>query len=103
MDPGVFDPDRFRDEPTMTVGEVVERARVDLETAKRTWRALGFPDADDDEVAFDERDLESLRSLSALVSFGFPLEDLITMARTCTARRCLGSPTPRPACSTSAS
>lgn len=77
-----FDPDRFRDEPTMTARQVAERAGVDLDTAKRTWRALGFPDADDDEVAFDERDLDSLRSLAALVSLGFPLEDLITMART---------------------
>jgi adenylate cyclase len=82
VEPGVFDPDRFRDEPSMTARQVAERAGVDLETAKRTWRALGFPDADDDEVAFDERDLDSLRSLSALVSFGFPIEDLITMART---------------------
>lgn len=77
-----FDPDRFRLKPTMTGPEVAERTGVDFETTKRIWRALGFPEPNDDEVSFDDNDLASLRSLAALIELGFDIDELVGMART---------------------
>ena len=50
--------------------QVAERAGVDVELARTLWRALGFADVDDDNVAFTERDIEALRTVRALVEGG---------------------------------
>jgi hypothetical protein len=42
--------------------EVVERAGVDVEHARTLWRALGFADVDDDNVAFTSTATSSSRS-----------------------------------------
>jgi len=53
-----------------TRGEVAERAGVDTELARTLWRALGFADVDDDNVAFTDRDIEALRTVRDLVNSG---------------------------------
>ena len=50
--------------------EVAARARVDVELARTLWRALGFADVDDANVAFTDRDVEALRTVHELVSSG---------------------------------
>jgi adenylate cyclase len=50
--------------------EVAERAGVPLELTRTLWRALGFADVDDDNVAFTDRDVEALRAVQQLVEMG---------------------------------
>jgi adenylate cyclase len=50
--------------------EVAERAGVDVEQARTLWRALGFADIDNDNVAFTDRDVEALRTVQSLVDMG---------------------------------
>jgi len=47
--------------PQFTGSEVASRAGVDRGVADRLWRALGFPDTDEDERAFTEQDVRALR------------------------------------------
>jgi adenylate cyclase len=53
-----------------TRNQVAERAGVSTEHARTLWRALGFADLDDDDVAFTERDVEALRTVDELVRRG---------------------------------
>jgi adenylate cyclase len=53
-----------------TRAEVAQRAGVDTELARTLWRALGFADVDDDNVAFTDRDVEALRTVRELVRSG---------------------------------
>src|ERR1044072_8850868 len=55
--------------------EVAERAGVPLEHARRLWRALGFPDVDDDNVAFTDLDVHALRTVQELLELGLLDED----------------------------
>ncbi len=57
-------------EPTLTRLEVCEQSGVDLEVAVRLWRLMGFPQTDDDEVAFTPADVEALRNAWDLVELG---------------------------------
>src|SRR4051812_11708343 len=50
--------------------EVAEQAGVPVEHARRLWRALGFPDVDDNDVSFTEMDVEALRTVQSLVDRG---------------------------------
>ena len=50
--------------------EVAERSGVSLERAQRLWRALGFPDVDDDNVAFTDLDIQALQTVQGLVDLG---------------------------------
>ena len=61
--------------------EVAERAGVPLERAQRLWRALGFPDVDDDNVAFTDLDVEALRTVQGLVELGI-VDDEMQLATT---------------------
>jgi adenylate cyclase len=51
--------------------QVAEKSGMPLERTQRLWRALGFPDAADDEVVFTEADVQALRVLSELIDSGF--------------------------------
>jgi adenylate cyclase len=53
-----------------TRADVSRLAGVDLDTARTLWRALGFADVDDDNVAFTDRDVEALRAVHGLVEMG---------------------------------
>ena len=61
--------------------QVAERSGVPLERAQRLWRALGFPDADDDEVVFTDLDVQALRTVQELVELGL-LDDETQIATT---------------------
>jgi adenylate cyclase len=50
--------------------EVAERAGVSVDQARLLWRALGFADVGDDNVAFTERDVEALVAVRDLISRG---------------------------------
>jgi len=53
-----------------TEREVVERSGVDLETARKLWRAIGFPDVPEDEAAFTDSDIEALATLKQMIDQG---------------------------------
>ncbi len=51
--------------------QVAEMSGIPPERTQRLWRALGFPDAADDDVAFTDADIEALAVLSSLIDSGF--------------------------------
>lgn len=76
-----IDPARFREVPTLTGVEAARRAGVDHAFAKRVWLTLGFPDIPDDDVEFDESDVDVLKGLRLLLDQGYPEEDILEVAR----------------------
>lgn len=50
--------------------EVAEQTGVPLDRAQRLWRALGFPDAADDDVVFTDLDVQALKTVQELVELG---------------------------------
>jgi adenylate cyclase len=48
-------------QPTLDNEQVCEHANADREVADRLWRALGFPDVPEGELAFTEEDARALR------------------------------------------
>ena len=62
--------------------EVAERLDVPLESARRIWRALGYPAAGEREKAFTEDDLRAFEAVLGLVRSGTLNEDTaISLAR----------------------
>ncbi|RBY86436.1 adenylate/guanylate cyclase domain-containing protein [Blastococcus sp. TF02A-30] len=51
--------------------QVAQRAGMPPERTQRLWRALGFPDAADDDPAFTDADVQALAVLSTLIDSGF--------------------------------
>src|ERR687890_1908460 len=51
--------------------QVAELAGMPPERTQRLWRALGFPDAADDDPAFTDADVNALGVLSTLIDSGF--------------------------------
>jgi adenylate cyclase len=51
--------------------EVAARAGMPPERTQRLWRALGFPDAADDDLVFTDADIHALGVLSELIDSGF--------------------------------
>jgi adenylate cyclase len=51
--------------------QIAEMAGMAPERTQRLWRALGFPDASDDAVAFTDADVQALHVLSTLIDSGF--------------------------------
>src|SRR5688500_3091627 len=51
--------------------QVAALAGMPPERTQRLWRALGFPDAADDDPAFTDADVEALDVLSRLIDSGF--------------------------------
>jgi adenylate cyclase len=54
-----------------TADELAERVGMPREQSRRLWRALGFPDVDDDDPVFTDADVESLSTVQAMISMGF--------------------------------
>ncbi|MDX6285599.1 MAG: adenylate cyclase [Frankiales bacterium] len=50
--------------------EIAERSGVSLDYARRLWRAMGFPDAADDDRIFTDGDLNALQTLRELEAKG---------------------------------
>ena len=63
-------------EPQYTAAELAENAGMTIEQARRFWRALGFPDVPEDEVAFTDHDLNALTTVNGLIHFGVTDVDL---------------------------
>src|SRR6195256_5812436 len=55
-----FDYQLLRGPPRYTFEEACRRADFDLETARRLWRALGFPDPPRDARLFRDEDVEAI-------------------------------------------
>ena len=51
--------------------QVAELSGMAPERTQRLWRALGFPDATDDDPAFTDADVQALGVLSTLIDSGF--------------------------------
>lgn len=50
--------------------EVADRSGVPLDLAEELWGQLGFPHADDEDVAFTRNDVKALKQTAELVSLG---------------------------------
>ncbi len=67
---------------TLRRREVARAAGVSLHSARKLWRALGFPGVQDEDIAFTEADLDALRRVVSLVRDGvIDDETAITCAR----------------------
>ncbi|MDQ1661236.1 MAG: adenylate cyclase [Blastococcus sp.] len=51
--------------------QIAAKVGMPPERTQRLWRALGFPDAADDDPAFTDADVTALEVLSALIDSGF--------------------------------
>lgn len=63
-------------ELSYTSAEVADYAGVNLEEAKRLWRALGFPDTGEDP-AYGEPDVGALRTITSAIEVGLLDEETI--------------------------
>ena len=61
--------------------EVAEHAGVSVEQARLLWRALGFADVGDDNIAFTDRDVEALVAVQKLIGRGL-IDDTTQLAMT---------------------
>jgi adenylate cyclase len=62
--------------------QVAELAGVDVAHAQQLWRALGFADVTDDQLAFTDRDVWALRTVDQLGKQGWLSEQMqVSMAR----------------------
>ncbi|MEU4207192.1 adenylate cyclase regulatory domain-containing protein [Rothia terrae] len=60
---------------TLRRRETAESAGVSLLSARKIWRALGFPNVSDDDKYFTELDADALRRITGLVREGVVTED----------------------------
>lgn len=77
-----IDPQRFRPQPRYTLVQLSAEAGLDPAFGRRVLRALGLPQVADDEVEFDDRDLEVAKILRFLLDQGYADNDILTVART---------------------
>jgi adenylate cyclase len=68
--PVVLERELLGGERRYTRREVAERAGVPVDQARILWRALGFADVSDDNIAFTEHDADALRAVDGLVRRG---------------------------------
>lgn len=62
---------RLLGEPrSMRAREVAGKASVSIQSARKFWHALGFPNIEDEDTVFTEADLSALQALAALVRDG---------------------------------
>jgi len=57
--------------PTLTRLEVAKRSGLPPEVNAARWRALGFPEMADDDVAFTKADVDALKLTESLIGLGF--------------------------------
>jgi adenylate cyclase len=58
-------------QPTLTRLEVAKRSGLPPEVNAARWRALGFPEMADDDVAFTKADVDALKLTESLIGLGF--------------------------------
>ncbi|MEO6470909.1 MAG: adenylate/guanylate cyclase domain-containing protein [Aeromicrobium sp.] len=61
--------------PTLRRAEVEALSGIPAEVTRERWRALGFPEVDDETVAFTHTDVEALRITQKLIDLGILAED----------------------------
>lgn len=66
---------------TLTAIDVAERSEMPVDFLRRLWRSLGFAEADDDEVAFTEADLEAASTLAPFLAAGLDEDTLLLVAQ----------------------
>jgi adenylate cyclase len=81
-----FDRELMPGQPRYTFEEVCRRASFDIETARRLWRALGFPDPPPDARLFRDDDVEAVITLrrqieTTIAPLGEEGEDLVQVVR----------------------
>ena len=81
-----FDYELMPGRPQYTFEEVCRRASFDIETARRLWRALGFPDPPADAQLFRDDDVEAVITLrrqieTTIVHLGDRYEYLVQTVR----------------------
>lgn len=57
--------------PTLTRLEVAKKSGLPPEVNAARWRALGFPEVADDDIAFTKADVDALKVTEALINLGF--------------------------------
>jgi adenylate cyclase len=57
--------------PTLTRLEVAKKAGLAPEVNAARWRALGFPEVGDEDVAFTKLDVDALKMTETLIGLGF--------------------------------
>lgn len=62
-------------ERTLTYREMAKEMGVSTHSARKLWRALGFPNLDDDVKAFTQTDAEALATMVGLVREGYLNEE----------------------------
>jgi adenylate cyclase len=71
--------------PRYTFAEAAQRAGTDAGTARRLWRALGFPDLPDDAKALTDSDVKALRGFTQRLEdpwiYDWTIERAIPQAR----------------------
>ncbi len=81
-----FDYQLMPGRPRYTFAEACRRAGFDVDTAKRLWRALGFPDAPPEERLFRDEDVETIITMrqqidSTIVPVGENYVELVQIVR----------------------
>lgn len=56
---------------TLTRLDVAKKSGLSPEVNAARWRALGFPEVPDDDVAFTKADVDALKTTEALIQLGF--------------------------------
>ena len=79
--------------------QVAELAGMPPTRTQRLWRALGFPDAADDDPAFTDADVEALHVLSTMIDSGFVGPDTEASIARAMGQALSRRPTGRPTCS----
>src|SRR5579863_4840775 len=68
---------------SLTIEQLAEESRVDIELARRLQRAMGLPDLPSGEAAYYDYDVAALRRVKALLDEGqVDPESLVHLART---------------------
>jgi adenylate cyclase len=57
--------------PTLTRLEVAKKSGLAPEVNAARWRALGFPEVGDDDIAFTKADVDALKVTESLINLGF--------------------------------
>lgn len=58
-----------------TGDELAAKVGMERDLSKRLWRAMGFPDVDDDDRVFTDADAEALATVQAMLAMGFTTVD----------------------------
>jgi len=69
------------EEPSYTPRQIAAEAGLDLDFMRSLWRALGFADTDDDEIAFTEQDLEHARLVRGFQAAGLHDEAIVLISQ----------------------